>query len=60
MHVEFIARGTGSARAAVDYLLGERDAAGKLRDGVAVRYVDSDMVVAVADALKFEHEYTPA
>ena len=42
MHVKFIARGTGSAKAAVDYLLGERDAAGKLRDGVEVRRGDPD------------------
>ena len=28
MHVKFIARGTGSVKAAVDYLLGERDSAG--------------------------------
>ena len=36
MHVKFIARGTGSAGAAVDYLLGERDAAGQPRAGVEV------------------------
>ena len=28
MHVKFIARGTGSARAAAEYLLGERDMPG--------------------------------
>ena len=55
MHAKFIARGTGSARAAVDYLLGKRDAAGKLRDGVEVRRGDADMVAAVADSLKFKH-----
>ena len=27
MHVKFIVRGTGSAKVAADYLLGERDAA---------------------------------
>ena len=58
MHVKFIARGTGSARAAVDYLLGERDAAGKLRQGVEVRRGDPAMVAAVADSLEFEHKYT--
>ena len=58
MHVKFIARGTGSARAAVDYLLGDRDAAGKPRDGVEVRRGDPDKVAAVADALEFEHKYT--
>ena len=57
MHVEFIARGTGSARAAVDYLLGERAAAGKLRDGVEVRRGDPD-IVAAADSLEFKHKYT--
>ena len=51
MHVELIARGTGSARAAVDYLLGERDAVGKLRDGGEVRCGDPDNAAAVADAL---------
>ena len=58
MHVEFIARGTGSARAAGDYLLGERVAAGKLRDGVEVRRGDPDIVAAVADAFEFEHKST--
>ena len=58
MHVKFIARGTGSARAAVDYLLGERDAAGKLREGVEVRRGNSDIVAAVADSLAFAHKYT--
>ena len=58
MHVEFIARGTGSARAAVEYLLGERDATGELRDSVEVRRRDPDIVAAVADALEFEHKYT--
>ena len=58
MHVKFIARGTGSARAAADYLLGERDAAGQVRDGVEVRRGDPDHVAAVADALEFEHKYT--
>ena len=58
MHVKFIAHGTGSARAAADYLLGERDAAGKPRDGVEVRRGEPDMVAAVADALQFEHKYT--
>ena len=58
MHVKFIARGTGSARAAADYLLGERDAAGKPRDGVEVRRGDPDVVAAVADSLEFEHKYT--
>ena len=58
MHVKFIARGTGSAKAAADYLLGERDAAGQVREGVEVRRGDPDVVAGVADSLEFEHKYT--
>ena len=36
MHIKFLARGTGSARAAADYLLGARDATGQLPEGVDV------------------------
>ena len=38
-------------RAAADYLLGERDAAGNLRAGIEVRRGDPDVVAAVADTL---------
>ncbi|MCY3820767.1 MAG: hypothetical protein OXH52_15645 [Gammaproteobacteria bacterium] len=58
MHVKFIARGTGSAKAAADHLLGERDAAGKPREVVEVRRGDPDTVAAVADSLEFEQKYT--
>ena len=58
MHIKFLAHGTGSARAAADYLLGARDAAGKLRAGVEVLRGDPHQVAAVADALAFEHKYT--
>ena len=58
MHVKFIARGTGSASAAADYLLGERDAAGQPCEGVAVLRGDPDVVAAIADSLEFEHKYT--
>ena len=51
MLVKFLARGTGSARAAARYLLGERDAAGKLREGVEVLRGNPDMVAAVADSV---------
>ena len=57
MLVKFLARGTGSARDAADYLLGERDAAGKTRDGVEVLR-GPHQVAAVADTLPFEHRYT--
>ena len=58
MHLKFLARGTGSARDAAGYLLGERDAAGKPREGVEVLRGNPDMVAAVADSLDFEHRYT--
>ena len=58
MHIKFLARGTGSARAAADYLLGARDATGQLREGVEVLQGDPHRVAAVADALAFEHKYT--
>ena len=58
MLIKFLARGTGSARAAADYLLGVRDAAGKPREGVEVLRGNPHQVAAVADALAFEHKYT--
>ena len=58
MHIKFLARGTGSAREAADYLLGARDATGQLREGVEVLQGDPHRVAAVADALAFEHKYT--
>ena len=58
MHIKFLARGTGSARGAANYLLGERDATGKPREGVEVLRGNPDMVAAVADSLDFEHKYT--
>ena len=58
MLVKFLARGTGSATAAADYLLGERDAAGQPREGVEVLRGDPRQVAAMADALEFKHKYT--
>jgi len=58
MHIKFLARGTGSARAAAKYLLGERDAVGKPREGVEVLRGDPHRVASVADTLGFEHRYT--
>ena len=46
------------ATAAVDYLVGERDAEGQRRDGVEVLRGNPDMVAAVADSLDFERKYT--
>ncbi len=60
VHIKFIPRGTGSAGAAADYLLGERDAAGQPRAGVEVLRGDPEQVAAVADSLAFEHTYRSA
>ncbi len=60
MHLKFLPHGKGSARAAVDYLVGERDAEGREREGVEVLRGDPDMVAAVADSLDFERKYTSA
>ena len=53
MDVKFIARNTGSSRAAAYYLLGERDPAGQPRAGVEVLRSGQEQVAAVADALEF-------
>ena len=60
MLVKFLPHGKGSARAAVEYLVGERDAAGQEREGVEVLRGNPDMVGAVADSLDFERKYTSA
>ena len=56
--VKFLARGTGSAQAAADYLTRELDSQGKVRDDMAVLRGDPDQVAAVVDALEFDHKYT--
>ena len=58
MHIKCLRCGAGSARAAADYLVGERDAAGHEREGVEVLRGNPDMVAEVADSLEFEHKYT--
>ena len=58
MLVKFLARGTGSAQAAADYLLRETDSQGQVREDVAVLRGDPDGVAAVADSLEFDHKYT--
>ncbi len=58
MLVKFLARGTGSVQAAVDYLTRELDSQGEVRDDVTVLRGDPDQVAAAADALAFDHKYT--
>ena len=57
MHIRCLRRGTGSAGKAAGYLVGERDALGREREGVEVLRGAPDIVAAVADALEFEHKY---
>ena len=57
MHIRFFGGGTGSAQAAADYLVGERDAAGTVRPGIEVLRGNPDLVAAVADSLEFEHKF---
>ena len=59
MHLKFLAHGTGAARKAARYLLGEQDATGKPREGVEVLRGNPDMVAVVADSLDFEHSTRP-
>ncbi|MYA45529.1 MAG: relaxase/mobilization nuclease domain-containing protein [Acidobacteria bacterium] len=58
MLISCAGRGKGSAQAAADYLVGERDSAGLVRPGIEVLRGNPDHVAAVADSLGFEHKYT--
>ena len=60
MHIRFLGGGTGSARAAADYLVGERDSAGLVRPGVEVLRGNPDQVADVADSLEFGRRYSSA
>ena len=57
-HVKFLGRGSGSAGAAAEYLLEERNAAGEEREEVEVLPGDPWRVAEVADSLEFEYRYT--
>ena len=58
MHIRCHRHSSGSARAAADYLVGERDSAGRVRPGVEILRGNPDHVAAVADPLEFEHKHT--
>ena len=58
MLIKCLRHGRGSARAAADYLVGERDALGRKREGVEVLRGDPDVFAAVADSLDFNCKYT--
>jgi hypothetical protein len=58
MHIKFLSHGTGSGRAAVDYLLRDTDHNGKLRAKVEVLRGNPLHVAQVSDSLDFVHRYT--
>ena len=60
MHLKFLPHGKGSAGAAVDYLVGERDAAGHRREGDEVLRGNPDMVAAVSGWLDYQRKYRSA
>ena len=60
MLITFAKHGQGSARAAADYLLAERDHAGEKRAEVTVLRGDPNQVAEVADSLDFKHRYRSA
>ncbi len=60
MLITFAKHGQGSAAAAADYLLANRDHAGKKRAEVTQLRGDARMVAEVADSLYFEHRYRSA
>ncbi|MYI40354.1 MAG: relaxase/mobilization nuclease domain-containing protein [Acidobacteria bacterium] len=57
MHIRFFGGGTGSAREAAEYLVGELDAAKTVRPDVEVLRGNPNLVAAVADSLEFEHKF---
>ena len=58
MHIKFLTHGQGSARGAVNYLLGERDHNGEERAEVTVLSGDPHLVAEVADASAHQWRYT--
>ncbi|MYF06206.1 MAG: relaxase/mobilization nuclease domain-containing protein [Holophagales bacterium] len=60
MLITFAKHGQGSASAAADYLLADRDHVGKERAEVTVLRGDPHQVAQVADSLDFEHRYRSA
>jgi len=58
MHLKFLNRGTGSASAAKEYLLQERDHQGEVRADIQVLRGNPNFVTELADSLDFKHRYT--
>jgi len=60
MLIKFINRGTGSAKAAQEYLIQDVDHMGDLRKSVKLLRGNPHQVTAVADSLDFKHRYRSA
>ena len=60
MHIKFLRRGTGSGKRATDYLLAEKDHAGRIRKRVEILQGNPNHVAYVTDSLSFKHRYSSA
>jgi len=60
MHIKFIDRGQGMAKAAEIYTFQSHDHNGKLRESVELLRGNPSQVTAVADSLSFKHRYRSA
>ncbi len=60
MHIKYLAHGEGSTRAAVKYLLGEKDHKKEVRETIEVLRGNPDIVADLGDSLKFKHKYRSA
>jgi hypothetical protein len=60
MLIKFINRGTGSAKAAQEYLIQDIDHRGEVRKSVKLLRGNPHQVTAVADSLDFKHRYRSA
>lgn len=60
MHIKFLDTGTGSARAAMNYLLRDHDHKGEIRADVQVLRGNPELVTHLAETLEFKHIYRSA
>lgn len=60
MHVKFLSHDKGSGRAAVAYLMGEKDSQGQVRADVQVLRGNPEQVGQLIDSLKFVNRYSSA
>lgn len=58
MHIKFLSHDRGSGRAAIAYLMGEKDSQGKVRAGVQVLRGNPEQIGHLIDSLKFVSRYS--